>query len=1277
MPGVESVTVDLNTAFYVEEGALNESFELTVDAAGTVNGEYVLPEDVPLGSYQLIARGGDYQSTRFFTVADYRKPEFLITMEPSQDQALRGETVNVEMEVTYFAGGSVPDAPVSWSIYQEPYYPNVPGPYYAFGDLANIFYWEPNSFSGGYLTGGEGQTDENGRFTISVTPDMLKDLEEGSHTINVEASVSDLGNFPITSRTSFVLHPSTSYVGIAPEGYVAQAGAEADVNLFTIDWDGQAKPDQDVEVVIYFREWESSRVADYGPYRTVWTPVDSEMERIQARSDDQGKAVVRFTPERGGSYVIEATVTDSGGRSQTSSTTLWVTDSRFVGWRDDGRERIMTLAPDKQEYQPGETAQILVQSPFEGPVEAWLTIERGSLFDQQVITLESSSDLIDIRIPPEFAPNVHVSITAVKPVRPNDEYPYADIRLGITELVVTTDELGLNVELAPQSEVFEPGSTAVYDIHVTDHQGDPVQADLSLALVDLAVLSLKEDNAPHIRDAFYALQPLRSNTGGSLFISGEGIEPEVPIEILGRGGGGGGDLAQEAGKALSEEGQDDVRKNFRDTAYWRANLETGGDGRATVEIPLPDNLTTWRLHSKASTSNSLVGQNEVDVLATLPLLLRPVTPRFFTVGDVMQIGTYVNNNTGTAIEAVVSLEADGLTISSEYEQAVTVPAHDRVLVTWPILVDDVPLADLIFRVEGGGYSDATKPTFGFGPDQTIPVFRYTGEDIVGTAGEMDEVNRRVEALLLPTGVDTRQGSVNIKLNASLGAAMLESLEAVNWNLSPVSCAHNIADRLLPNAATMQTIRELNLDEPGLETELDELILRDITILEELALPGGGWGWCYSDEQDPWLTAHALLTLLTARDAGYTVPMGTMVDAGQYLADTLEEPAEMTEPYAINRQLFFLYVLGQMGDNLPEYLDSHFSEHRNLMSPYGTAFLAMAYANANLAPENVATLLADLSDSAVVSATGAHWEDADPDRWHNLSSDVRDTAVVLKALANLDTDNVFGPSAVRWLMTARTAPHWSTSHETAWSILALTDYMAATGELDANYEYALAVNMEPVTGGRFSRDNVLDTVPLSVPISELALGETNFFDFQRGDGDGRFYYTMHLDSFITADNLPAVDRGFSIERTYYDAACDPEVDECQPIDSIEAGQQVRVELNIVVPHDRVYVVIEDPLPAGAEGIDPNLDTTGAGFNPGVNRGDDSYKYWGWWYFNRVEFRDEKVAFYAPFLPAGSYQYTYYLQTNIPGEYQVMPTVAKEEFFPEVFGRADGMIFNIEP
>ena len=101
---------------------------------------------------------------------------------------------------------------------------------------------------------GQGITDENGRLTITLPADLLKDVEDGSRRVNVEANVSDLANFPVAARTSVIFHAADTYVGIVPTYYVSIAGTATTVDLLTVDWDGQPQPNQDVEVIFYERQ---------------------------------------------------------------------------------------------------------------------------------------------------------------------------------------------------------------------------------------------------------------------------------------------------------------------------------------------------------------------------------------------------------------------------------------------------------------------------------------------------------------------------------------------------------------------------------------------------------------------------------------------------------------------------------------------------------------------------------------------------------------------------------------------------------------------------------------------------------------------------------------------------------------------------------------------------------------------------------------------------------------------------------------------------------------
>ena len=1276
LPPAGDAELTLQPNFFVDEPTEPVQIPVTIDELGGFSGEFAIPEGYPLGTYGLQFTGGSYNAYRQITIAEYRAPEFLVTVTPASAEALRGDEVEVTIETSYFFGGPATDLTVQWSVTANNYILPFEGRYYSFSKQESYFYdpFNFNGFGGRWLLGGEGVTDGNGQLTITLPADLLAELPEGSHAITVEAIVADISEFLVVARNDVTFHAAEQYVGIVPAESLVLAGQTASVDLLTTDWATESAGNIPVEVIFFKREWERIRNNDFGQYLTQWEPVDTEVDRVAVTTDSRGEAVASFVPPEGGSYYIVATLTDRGGRQQSSSTYLWALDSSFAGWRTDPAEKRMDLIADKREYNAGETATILVQSPFDEPTAAWVTIERGPVIEQYVTTINGGSDSLTIPVEVAYAPNVFVTVVVIQPEGGNDT-PYADIRLGLIELIVNPEPLSLNIDITAEGSLYQPRDEATFAIEVTDFQGQPVSAELTVALVDLAVLTLKADNAPPILDAFYYRQPLRSRTGSGLFLSGEGLELEIPDQVLGMGGGGGGDALAESALAIraedDEAGDDDVRADFRDTAYWETQIRTDAAGRATITIPLPDNLTTWRLSAKAITAETLVGQDSADIVVSKPVLLRPVTPRFFTFGDRVFIGTIVNNNTDAVVEAEVTLEADGVTLVDAATQTVDVAARRGQLVRWEVTVDNVEYVDLTFRVEAEAYSDATKPTFGVGPDQLIPVYRFNAEDIVGTAGVLEALGRRVEAALLPANLDPSLGDISVTLSPSLAAALIEALEYTrNYDYDP-QCAGGLGDRLLSTVAIARAFNLLEIDRPETMATLNQLIPQDIGRLAGLQKANGGWGWCYTPESHPWLTAYILLGLSKADEAGFDIPGGVIGDGTDYLSRQLKDVDSLNTSWEVNRQAFFLYVLALNKAAVQTEAVEIVTAKRGLLDPYAKALLLMT----DLDQDTAATLLSDLGDDVVLSATGAHWEDQSRD-FRNLSSDVRGTAMAINALALRQPDSLLGPNAVRWLMAARTAGHWSTTHETAWTIFALTDWMVATGEAEANYSYTLAVNGQVTNEGSFDERNLADNVDLVLPLEQLVPAALNYFDFQITSGEGRLYYTLHLDAFVDANSVQAVDRGFTVQRVYYDAACDPEMESCDPITSIEVGQQVRVELTITTETDHTFVMVEDPLPAGAEGLDPNLDISSAGFGAGIENQSYRYGYWGWWFFNNIQFRDDRVVFLSNYLPAGTYQYTYFLQATIPGEFQVRPTLAREVYFPEVFGRADGLVFAID-
>jgi len=228
----------------------------------------------------------------------------------------------------------------------------------------------------------------------------------------------------------------------------------------------------------------------------------------------------------------------------------------------------------------------------------------------------------------------------------------------------------------------------------------------------------------------------------------------------------------------------------------------------------------------------------------------------------------------------------------------------------------------------------------------------------------------------------------------------------------------------------------------------------------------------------------------------------------------------------------------------------------------------------------------LRGAAIVTATGAHWESADSLSW---STDTVATAAVLDVLARFAPDDNLLPQVVRWLMVARRADRWQTTYETAWATISLTDAMLVSGDLAAAYSWRVALNGQTLADAATDAGSLADTWEMRIGIPPLLRDVGNHLTIARTDGPGRLYYTAHLRVFLPVEEIEPVDRGIIVSRRYTLADCQ-DGPRCPEAREVKLGDEIRVDLTIIAPNDLYYVVVEDPLPAGAEAIDTGLATT---------------------------------------------------------------------------------------
>ncbi|MFN8502289.1 Ig-like domain-containing protein [Kouleothrix sp.] len=1325
--------------------------QLALSANGAFDGSLKLADGAALGQYSIGVSLGGQGGNASFQVAAYRPPEFQVGVALPAAELVRGAPIAATAVVSYFFGGPVANAPVQWNVLADSYrFQPAWGGRYQFGDSDDPWrcwecWWRPATPPQPILSG-SGTTDAQGRLAIGIPAD-LKDAQgvpiTDSVRLTIEATVTGNDNQAISGRASLVLHRGQLYIGLAPRGYVAQAGQPQTIDLVASDTAGRRVPGQAIDVELVKYTWDNRFVADAGGSgHWQWQEVRTSAGRQSVTTDAQGQASATFTPAEAGSYRVVARTTDAGGRAAQSSAFVWVAGSEYTPWRRDNTDQVSLIA-DKTSYTPGETAEILIPSPFTRPHWALITVERGGVLSYEVRQLNGNSALFRLPITAAHAPNVYVTVTLFSP--PEAAGQPSDFKLGILPLAVAPDPQSLKVSLTPRlaqgDTSAQPGQTADFDVQVSDLGGQPVAAELSLDLVDQAVLSLQPRTPDAIREAFYYRRALAVGTASGLAVSGDRFLQQFDQELLrqqgpplgslpttaagGSAGSAGGAPLGTAIPASAPQAADSksaaagpeiaVRQQFADTAYWNARVQTDASGRASVQLRLPDNLTTWVLRGVAFTAETRVGEGTASLLVTKPLLVRPVTPRFLVVGDVVELAANVSNNTGAPLDAQVALATRGLSITGELTQTLSIPANGEARVRWRAEAQDVTSADLVFSARSGQYADASRPRLATGPEGTLPVYRYSAPEIVGTGGQIAGAGARTEAIGLPPNVDPRSGELTVRIDPSLAAGMRDGLRALEH--FEYECTEQTVSRFLPNILTQRALQRLGIANPDLAARLPQLVSDGLAKLYAQQHGDGGWGWwppsanAQLDESNPHISAYVVFGLLRAKESGYDVRDDVIAHGLDYLASKLlptgRRPDQLSTADA-NQQAWLLYVLADAGRADGARLDDVYA-NRAKLSYFAQALLALALNRAGAPPDDarIKGLLADLNSAAVLSATGAHWEENQPD-WLSMNTDTRTTAIVLMALARLDPSasakqppdtpsatsqqaapaSPLLPNVVRWLMAARRDGEWASTQESAWSLIALTDWMAQSGELRPDYDYGVWLNNAQQAGGHIGPNDAQTPVVLRTRVANLLSEGGNRLTIGRGAGGGQLYYTAHLRAFLPVEQTQALDRGVSVRRRYTLASCQ-DGPKCPELREARVGDVIRVELEIVAPNDLYYLQVEDPLPAGAEAVDTSLATTSLLAQPPQTTGNlpiaeaapgqtaivDSPWPWWWRWYSHSELRDEKLALFADALPRGAYLYSYTIRAAQAGEFRVIPTTAREQYFPEVYGRADGQILRI--
>ncbi len=1034
-----------------------------VNAIGGFDFSFTIPENANLGfaQIQLSARGGlsGYDQTQHyhgFQIQEFRRPEFEVTArnETTGPYFAGGEAV-VAVAANYFAGGPLPNAEVNWQVSSSPTNYHPPNwPDFVFGAWQpwwyfDFYYYDDFDNSDTTYQSFSGTTDASGNHYLNL--DFPENADPKPSSVLAEATVFDVNRQAWVGTTSLLVHPSDLYVGLRSERSFVERGTPLEIELIVTDLDGKAIADRPISVRAARLEWK------YQGGR--WQEVEVDIQECTVGSTLEPVSCL-FETELGGTYQVTAEVTDSLGRRNQSQFTRWVSGGEQPPARNVEQE-FVSLIPDKETYQPGDVAQILVQAPF-SPAEGLLTVSRSGILYTERFTIAEATTTLQIPIEEKHIPNLHIQVDVVgaSPRLDDEGNPVSGVpdrpafATGQIGLSIPPLQRTLSLALNPESTELEPGGETTLNLALTDARGQPVaEAELAVIIVDDAILALTNYQLADPISVFYQQRPsdLSSVYGRAsivlvdpLALAGE-VAAEKSAGAVAFNSVEEGEVMMEAPAAAPMEDDglgrsqaaDDappirVRTDFNPLATFAPEVRTNSNGEASVEIQLPDNLTRYRVMVVAVDQNNQFGSAEANLVARLPLMVRPSAPRFLNFGDRFELPLILQNQTDEVMIVEVVVQAGNLELTDTTGKRVSVPARDRVEVRFPATTMTPGTARFQIAAVSGTYADAAAVE--------LPVYTPATTEAFATYGVVDE-GAIAQPVAAPEDVFPQFGGLEINTSST---ALQALTDAVIYLVSyPYECSEQLSSRILGIAALRDVLSAFSAEGLPSPEEMESAVQRDIALLERLQNDDGGFPyWTRGRESIPFNTIHTAHALQMAKLKGFEVPDDLQLWALDYLR-VIENyyPHWYSERTRQTLSAYALYVRDLMGDrDTNKALNLLRDAGLENLSLDAVGWLWLVLNNSPDAVEELDAIRRHINNRVVETAGAANFTTFYDDQTYLLlSSNRRTDAILLDALIADSPESDLIPKLVTGLLAHRTQGRWHNTQENVFVLLTLDRY----------------------------------------------------------------------------------------------------------------------------------------------------------------------------------------------------------------------------------------------
>ncbi len=1330
---------------------------MTTNADGSLSGDLKLGEEPPLGVYRIEVQIDKRNYAPWeckgnqFRVEEYKKPEFKVEVAAGKPSYRVGDEIEIDVKARYYFGQPVAGADVEYEVWRSEFHsiyrPPRPYPWY--------FEAAPHRGLGGWRGGrylrhrgmrrelvkrGKAVTDDKGVARIGpIKTEPYKNNPEVDLKYNVTARVVDKSRRQIRGSGSVKVTHAPFFIHLRPQRYLYKPGDNAQIDIV-------AKGPNDnpiaFEGTAHIHRLKSKLIEKDGrQYREYELGDRIHQAAVKVGKDGRGRFRYPFD-EEGQFRAIVSTKTEAGDEV-TGHCDVWIAERggeyAHFAYRD------LELVLDRDSYEIGQTLRLLINSRHAGSY-VLLTGETDEILFHRMVFVKGKSMLLELPIEVAHTPNFHLTAMTLR-----DDKVYEDRR----QVIVPPTHQFITVEAKPSKQSYRPRENGQVVITTRDSAGKPVSAELAVMMIDASVYYIQPEFREQIQKYFYGqLRPLLVTTRSSFAYRqygrgreagqwGEEVQLGRSVRYLSDNRAALGSMeaarapmaapapsmAKAKGGRMPEERaapavlEAMVRKEFADAVVWAAHLETDADGHATVDVTMPDNLTTWTLHAIACDKKTRVGEKSVDVVTKKNLIVRLETPRFLVEKDLVYVSAIVHNYLKSAKKARVELKvtpqlkitsaisaAKDLALDAPikgptiYRRWVEVPPEKEVRVDFVCHAGSPGEATLLGKALTDEESDAMEiklPVLAFGADKFLVQSGYLGDVPEGEC---------VMNITVPAAIKPNSQSLDVRTNPSIAAVMIDALPYLLDY--PYGCTEQTLSRFVPAVVTAKTLQKLGIRledvrkkverqggpanerllrklrrNPVYSSEkMNDMIRSGLKRLAALQRSDGGWGWWKHDASNPYMTAYAVYALVEAREADVDFDRSMLKRGVAFLKQRVVSTAPagryrwVRDDENVRAWMLFALACENPGNimaaaEVRAALDRVY-EKRDDLTDYGRALLCLTLSK--VGDRNRATVLIENFDNTVrldAKTQTASWGRTHGWWWWR-DNGLETTAMVMRAYLAVAPKHKVIPMTTRWLVRNRRGARWYSTKDTAFCVYALAEYLQASGELDPDMTVTVSVDGKVRNELRVTRANVLalDAATLLGP-DDLTPGQHTVKVHKRGRG--YLYVSSYLRYYTREDPIKGAGHEVTVTRNYV-RLVPKQVTKTRAV--WDRKQRKRVtEKYQTIEHDRVPVQPGDELASGTL-LEVTLqieaknnfeylifeDPKPAGCEPVRLVSGSSY---GGGTYANLELRDERVVFFATYLSQGRHKLTYELRCETPGTFNVLPARAEAMYAPLVRAISD--------